>query len=178
MNSNFRVEKLKLIAEESEALLKRSQVVLILNFGSNKPSDVTELKKILFKNNLEMLTLKRKGIQRLNLSGSGKVRPFGSLIDCFAGMVTSKSDSDFSLMGWKAVLKDIDKNPNCHLVAAHWQPKGWLHPSQFKDLVKQPSLEVQMDLFSSEILSLVPDFGRNEEFFKFKEALESLENNN
>ena len=45
MNSNFRVEKLKLIAEESEALLKRSQVVLILNFGSNKPSDVTELKR-------------------------------------------------------------------------------------------------------------------------------------
>ena len=63
MNSNFRVEKLKLIAEESEALLKRSQVVLILNFGSNKPSDVTELKKILFKNNLEMLTLKGKGFR-------------------------------------------------------------------------------------------------------------------
>ena len=46
MNSNFRVEKLKLIAEESEALLKRSQVVLILNFGSNKPSDLAELKKV------------------------------------------------------------------------------------------------------------------------------------
>lgn len=178
MNSNFRVEKLKLIAEESENLLKKSSVVLMLNFGSNKPSDVIEFKKILFKNNLEMLTLKRKGIQRLNPLNGSKTRPFGSLIDCFAGMVTSKSDETFSLTEWKQVLKEIDKNSNSHLVAAYWQPKGWLHPSQFQSLVKQPSFETQMDFFSSEILSLVPDFGRNEEFFKFKEALESLENNN
>jgi hypothetical protein len=43
--------------------------------------------------------------------------------------------------------------------------------------MNQPPFEDQMNLFSSEILSFIPDFGRNEEFFKFKEALESLKNN-
>lgn len=178
MNSNFRVEKLKLIAEESNTLLKEAPFLLVLNFGSNRPSDSLELKKILFKNRLEMLTLKRRGIQKLNSSASSKVWPFGPLIDCFAGIVIArKVEHNSPPTDWKKALKDFEKNASCQIVAAHWQHGGWLHPSQFKDLMNQPSFEDQMNLFSSEILSLIPDFGRNEEFFKFKEALESLKNN-
>ena len=74
-------------------------------------------------------------------------------------------------MDWKAVLKDIDKNPNCHLVAAHWQPKGWLHPSQFKDLVKQPSLEVQMDLFLQKFYLLFLILEGTKNFLNLKKRL-------